>query len=936
MKQELNCTLVSQFLLTLCTVLAVLATPATVFAAQQSAQPHTPKADNIFSAYDDAKNKPAAANKIYSLLRKENYTDENPHFDRSTPRDTIDRHVWYMAAYYHFDHADFAKAIEAADKLLALCRNNLPLTAEIQNLVAICHFWRSEYTEAIVMAEKSLRTYRKIGGESDISSTLNTIAGIYLAAHKPEEAQRYITEAIAHSTAAGDSARMAIQYGMASEIHHALHDDKKARDYALKAFIIDSIGGREPKMGIRLSQLAEALMSLGEKNRAEAALRRALPILHKYGILTSAVICHNQLGNLMLEKNRRAEAEQEFTTAQRIAAGYHDLYSESNSLYGLYRTLAPSRPAEALRHLARYAALRDSIYKKEMRNALMEHDAKYRNGELELANQKARLRNIITLTIALTVIFVLILVIIFLIVRRYRQAARRELMKSKVRFFTQVTHEFRTPLTVIRAAAESLLKDYAKDSQGHTDLCCIIYHEERLLELINQILETGRLTHEQNVPHPKAVNADIVGMVAMTCERYTLIGAARGVKISFSAQPQEVEMDFIPDYMSKIMQNLISNAIKYSPSGNTVEVRTLMANGRLHIVVKDGGKGMEPEEIKKIFTPFYRDNNVAPDHGTGIGLPLVKLCAEAMGGTVEVESVPGRGTTVTVSLPIHHACEKAVADDMEQAMPYIVAENADDIDDGRKRVLIVEDTPEVARFISRQLGERYAYRFAHDGTEGLEMAEKYIPDLIITDVMMPGIDGLQLCQKVRESELLCHIPVIMVTAKITHEDRLAGLEAGADAYLEKPFSSEELNLRVEKLLEQLQRISRKFSTDIVEGTKPGSIEISAADREFIDKCDAAMMEAIHRGKVDYYALAYELCISRAQLNRKVKAITGCTTTEYILKLRMRLATEFLDNSDLPVWEVALKCGMDNPTYFGILFKRTIGMTPQQYRNRNKT
>lgn len=203
---------------------------------------------------------------------------------------------------------------------------------------------------------------------------------------------------------------------------------------------------------------------------------------------------------------------------------------------------------------------------------------------------------------------------------------------------------------------------------------------------------------------------------------------------------------------------------------------------------------------------------------------------------------------------------------------------------------------------------------------------------------MPGMDGLELCRKVRESELLNHIPVIMVTAKATHEDRLKGLEAGADAYLEKPFRADELKVRVEKLLEQRQLLRLKYSQTI--GTEENASDndvpvLSETDKVFVAKLTDLLHSMMEKGKIDYDVLAYNLCISRAQLNRKLKAITGYTTTEYILQIRISLAKHLLDTTDMPIWEVAEKCGMDNATYFGIIFKKTVGTTPLQYKKRNK-
>ena len=238
----------------------------------------------------------------------------------------------------------------------------------------------------------------------------------------------------------------------------------------------------------------------------------------------------------------------------------------------------------------------------------------------------------------------------------------------------------------------------------------------------------------------------------------------------------------------------------------------------------------------------------------------------------------------------------------------------------------------------RQLNPKYHYIFAENGYEGLEKANQTVPDIIITDVMMPYMDGFELCKKVRESELLNHIPVIMVTAKVSHEDRMLGLEAGADAYIEKPFHADELNIRVEKLLEQRRVLQNKFSKafrddiDNVE-KETETVVITDTDKMFLTKVSDAVKAQISDGKIDYNALAFTLCLSRAQLNRKIKAITGETTTDLILKIKISLAKQLLDNTDKSIIEIAMECGMDSDSYFCTLFKKATGQTPLQYRNR---
>ncbi|MCI6823479.1 MAG: response regulator [Bacteroidales bacterium] len=398
------------------------------------------------------------------------------------------------------------------------------------------------------------------------------------------------------------------------------------------------------------------------------------------------------------------------------------------------------------------------------------------------------------------------------------------------------------------------------------------------------------------------------------------------------------------------MQNLLSNAIKFTAPGGEIYLSTRIDRRNFVLHVSDTGIGFTPEQKEHIFKPFYQASNDTRNIGTGIGLSIVSLTVEKMKGTIEVHSAPGEGSVFTVTLPLAAKGEVIAEyepDPLPDALPLPEADAAmaePPADDGNAEtdgthVLIVEDTPEVAHYIKRQFPAAVGYRFhfAADGEEALVKARQLVPDLIITDVMMPRMDGFQLCRRVRADELVCHVPVIMVTARATHEDRLQGLQAGADAYLEKPFHSDELTLRAAKLLEQRELLRRKYSEAVAGGGDPQSAVLREGDKAFVEKVTDAVHAAISngKGKIDYDALAYTLCLSRAQLNRKVKAVTGYTTTDFILQIRISMAKQYLDRSNLTIWEIALRCGMDSDSYFCTLFKKCTGMTPLQYKNREK-
>ena len=548
-------------------------------------------------------------------------------------------------------------------------------------------------------------------------------------------------------------------------------------------------------------------------------------------------------------------------------------------------------------------------------------------------------------TLNLLVILTLSMLVVLLVnIIRSRQRKHRmqvELQEAKDRFYTGITHEFRTPLTVIQSAAQNIMRHCPPDSVIHDDAANIIWYGNIVLNLINRILDTAKMV-SGNLLAPEWKHGDVVPFITMVCDSYGLYAADKGIRIVYKPREESVEMDFVPDYLHKVLQNLITNSIKYSPRNSEIAVSSEVTANKFILCVTDRGIGMTPEQKSNIFKAFYQASDDAGDCGTGIGLPLAKLLLDAVGGNIEAFSLENEGTTFVVKLPLSHGSgtfETVDKDDwreMTMVMPERPVQLQDDDSENvdAVRILIIEDSMAVARYMSAQLNPDYQFFFAANGEEGLRKATDLVPDLIITDILMPGIDGLELCRLIRASELLHHIPVVMVSAKATHEDRIKGIEAGAEAYLEKPFHADELSIRVDKLLEQRKSLREKYIRDLEDGEIGKTPEVASGDRAFMTRFVDLAMKRIQDNDMDLNALAADLGFSRTQLNRKIKAISGMTTTGYIVNLRVRLAKSLLRSGEnLTVNEISYRCGIDDVPYFITMFKKATGMTPTQYRRR---
>lgn len=914
-----------------------------------------------FEQAEAARQKPIAQS-LFRQLEQEKFLDEPFQIPARWTADSIRAEVWATAGQYYFYEQDFKRSIYYSNLALQQLQgsNDTEKLADCMSYLSVAYTRISDYANAISCAKEVLAIDRKTGDRSNISSSLSNIAGIYLSSKRPEEAKPYILEAIENSTAAKDSTRMAIQMGIASEIFQNLGENNKALSYAKDAYELETLRGRMDKAAIRLCQMAAAQIEMGMLSDARANLLTALPELDKSDNRQSYSIACNQLGNIALKTGDLSAARDYYSRALSFFRQSGDFFNESKTRHGLYMALKDSDPRAAMENLERFSVLKDSIYHKEMQQAMSEYDAQYKNESLKernsllqdsLAYEKRMKRTIIWTAAA---IILLAAVAILLLVkltrlRKQRNDILRESERSRTNFFTNITHEFRTPLTVIRGAADDASRFAVDSPELQDDLDTIKRHEQGLLNLINQLLDISKLS-SGHAEAPAFRHGDVTGFIRMICEGSAFYGTDRNISVEYVSVPGAIEMDFIPDYMVRIVQNLLSNSIKFSNPDSVVKVATSIDSGNLVLTVHDDGVGMTAEQRQKIFEPFYQVEGPGRNLGTGVGLSLVSLSVKAMDGNIDVESEPGKGSTFTVSIPLKSKTEaqgkfKAADHRLDtgtiEATPSEKSDTSDDNPEEGVRILIVEDTPDVAKYIKKQLNPGYHYYFATNGREGLEKAEALVPDVIITDVMMPEMDGFELTERVRRSELLNHIPVIVITAKATHEDRVRGLDAGADAYLEKPFHADELNVRVEKLLEQRRLLQEKFMAMLPSASETpeqsnttGHSEItplSERDREFYGKFTGIVLAQMADGKVNYGELASDMCLCRAQLSRKLKAITGMTLTELVLDIRIARAKELLLTTNLPVADIAMQCGIDNPPYFSQLFRKATGRTPQQFR-----
>lgn len=790
--------------------------------------------------------------------------------------------------------------------------------------------------------------------------SLNGIGNVQLTLGNADEAENAFRQALKGENELGSALGQAINYANLGSILESREMLDSARYYYGKSLEFNEKAKSDLGVSLCHAHFGRLAEKEGDYDTAIEEYRQAYDIMegnsdvwHWLESAVSLVRAYINAGNLERASFYLAKAGKE---AGRISS--MEYLAEVNRLEYLI-SKKKGNAVKALEYYVRSREYADSVASEKnlnhIQNVRVRYERERKQNEIELLNRswEAERKNrnaLLTMSlIALFLTIATIIVLIFLIALRNRnQRIIKEMERMKSTFFTNITHEFRTPLSVVQAAAGDVL-NRSSDPEVRRDALDILRHGKGLLNLINQILDIAKLTEKSAVKAvPEWKYGDIVGFISMICESYRPFAQTAGVRLVFSSPVEELEMDFIPDYVQKIVGNLLSNAVKFSPSGADVLLFVKQEEADVHIIVCDKGVGMTAEQKDKIFIPFYQAPTDSQRIGSGIGLSLVKLSVEAMNGRVDVHSAPGEGTVFIVRIPLAYGGKVSGRLNMAEynipeadTLATTRLEINEDIVCGTDSfsILIIEDTAEVARWQMKQLGEGYSYYFASDGESGLARAEEIIPDLIITDIMMPGMDGYEVCRRIRSSELLNHIPVIMVTAKATHEDRMKGLAAGADAYLEKPFHADELAVRVSKLLEQRKLLQSKWEAVIRQGEpveeNPAANELPDAERAFVGKFTDAVNKCFETGTLDYDFIASEMCLTRSHMSRKLKAITGMTSTEYIKTMRISLAKALIDTTDMKIEAIAMRCGVDDVAYFSSLFRKATGMTPTAWRSRNR-
>ena len=851
---------------------------------------------------------------------------------------------------------------------------NAPLiTAETFNQMANIYRVQNELLEAIKYYDLSIKYYEaspegdaKTGG---FAGNFSDLGIIYDMQGDSAQAMKHYLQGLQGYEAINFKKGIGIILGNIGTLYFERFDFEKAKHYYERAYKLQ----KEQK---NISSCANLLNNLGAMEAQQGNLEEAFPLFKEAyemskplndPVLTSYCLSH--LGRVHFEQNKFAKAKVYLTEALEISQEAGILVNTkymAEVLKGLYKETGDYKNALAMYELQ--VSTQDSIKNETNQRALLrqEYDYNYEKialadslefakiqaiKDLEIEQQEATLSlQRIALFSSIIGLFLLLALVYSIFKGRKQARAEAERIKDldqfKTRLYTNITHEFRTPLTVILGMAdqvESQPKVYLEEG-----IELIKRNGRNLLRLINQMLDLSKL--ENNSFQLQWQQGDIIPYLQYLTESFHSYANGKNLALRFFSSEEALLMDYDAEQIKQVMSNLISNALKFTPSGGEVLVRIKKTGKQILLEVKDTGLGIAEKDLEKIFDRFYQiDHAMArTGEGTGIGLAHTKELVQLMDGTIAVESEAGKGSRFLVHLPIRNQAPLLLTEQEEQTMltppvslqKDIPQEVIHKIGTSKNtvlastlpRVLIIEDNPDVVIYLKSCLSQFYQIEVAYNGSIGIEMALEQIPDLIISDVMMPEKDGFEVCEILKNDDRTSHVPILLLTAKVDVASRIAGLKRGADAYLSKPFDKDELLIRLENLMTLRQRMRHAFAKQV--GQSPTDLlhlnpkdEVVAVEHIFIQKIKTILEE--HIGDEDFALpqLCQKVGMSRSQLFRKMKALTDTAPSVFIKNYRLHKAKFLLENTDKNVAEAAYEVGFKDPSYFSKIFQETFGSAP---------
>lgn len=782
--------------------------------------------------------------------------------------------------------------------------------------------------------------FQESNDSSGLSLAYSRMGVTFTRLNQPRKALEYQFKSLAINEARDFQLGVTVNWNNLATNYKALGDFDSAMFYLTKA-----LAGKQAlkdKTGV-----TRVLMNLGVVNTmqghfavADSILKIGLAMAREQGLVKEESEFHVNMADLYLEQGLVDDALREsnlgFKLTDRNQYPLSLLYSYKNfskvyEMKGDYQ--------KALKYLQLTVQLNDSLLPKDLALSMVENEAKMaaakKQTEIELLQTKSDLdrQNIEYQQRQkwwFFVLFALMAITAIVLLRSYRLKLRTNakllhLGQLKGRFFANLSHEFKTPLALIIGPLRSLQEHTYSQKERHS-LDRALRNAERLIQLNEQLLDLVKIDSE--VLAVKLVDGDVIAFLRSTAEVFQALADQKEIQYKVKLSPAQYEGSFDPDKLEKVLNNLLSNAFKFTPKGGEVQL-VVDAGKSLSLSVLDSGSGISTEEQKHIFDRYY-STEVATNSGqagNGIGLSLAKELVHLMGGEIGLESSLGQGSQFTVELPVERSLKTANPRLMD-IIPSINFEPEDFSD--KPLLLVVDDIPDIRALVKEQFETSYRILEAENGKEALEIAVKELPDIVVSDLMMPVMDGLELCSQLKADSRTSHIPMVLLTALSSIESRIEGLETGADDYLNKPFHGKELQVRVANLIKQREQLRMHFAKQFEVNDSPETA-LPNTEQVFYNRLTACIQDHIADSELTVDFLGREIGMSRVQLYRKVKAVTAQSPSQLIRVLRLHNAAGLLCANQSNVSEAMYASGFDSPSYFAKVFRKEYGCSPSEYK-----
>jgi signal transduction histidine kinase/DNA-binding response OmpR family regulator len=871
--------------------------------------------------------------------------------------------------------------------------------ARIYNSIGIVYRIQGDYPKALEYCQKSLRIKKQIGDRYDLSTVYNNIGSIYYYQNNYPKALDYYNRSLKISEEINDEIAIVTSYNNIGILYFYQDEYEKALYFFKRALSIQE--EIEDKTGKAISYI-----NIGEIYVKQDKLDKAWDFYYKGLQLSTRLEIKSVEGwsnwGLGVISSKRKEIKTAYNYAKKaynigkeigeieLIQLSSEILSQVTAELGLYK--------EAYNLHKVYKKLSDSIQNEENTRKIigLEYEYKYQaekeEQEKREALQLAKYQKQQFLTIIFIISSFLMVVLVFFIFRNYKRKQKdykiisdqkeeirrknenlqhrnkeishqnkkinqqkkqlqeqanklSELDQIKSRFFTNISHEFRTPLTLIIGPLEQLLTKI-ENTSIKSSLNLMLRNANKLLKLINQLLEISKI--ERGHIKLKLQRYNIVRETWYIIEMFSSLASEKKIKLKFDYNKESLVGYLDKEKYDKIIFNLLSNAFKHTNEGKIhVSLGETEDHKKIQLVVQDTGVGIKKEKLAYIFDRFYQADNSETEEtaGTGIGLSLTNELVKLCNGEIKVYSEPGKGTTFTVVLPVSLELFKeneyeVVSDSVKSDVSYIAGtieqkantEPKQQTSNNSEVVLIVEDHADLRAFIATNLPENYTIIEASNGEEGIVKAQQEIPDLIITDIMMPKVDGIELTRTLKSNENTSHIPLIMLTAKSSVESKIDGLENEADDYLTKPFNVTELQLRVKNILNSRRKLQEKYNKSIT--VNPSEVTTTSVDEKFLSKLLKIVEDNMSNSEFSVEFLCDTVGMSRANIHKKLKHLLNQSATEFINSVRLKRAARLIQQNAGNISEIAYDVGYNNLSYFSRAFKKHFNITPREMMEKN--